>query len=268
MASRSLGELLLRPSTFTRIQHSTCSQSLRQTSPSWTTHRSLSSTAPHSAQPQRKESDDFPFEQPQQQQQQQQQQPRPRRPSQSETTKTIDSLFSGMSSNRTAPPRFPSRGQPSSSDEVRAARTDHIFGSEFSSAARGGRLRRPPSLNFDSMALPDSVLDPSLSNKPTDAAALATQQEETFANYPRLDPTYGRTVDLDTSRGRDLVRGIGMLASLVARNKIRHEFSKQRFHERNGLKRKRLNSERWRARFKVGFTQITSRVTELTRKGW
>lgn len=112
------------------------------------------------------------------------------------------------------------------------------------------------------------MLDPSLSNKPNDAASLAAQQEETFSNYPRLDPTYGRTVDLDSSRGRDLVRGIGMLASLVARNKIKSDFAKQKFHERGGLKRKRLNSERWRARFKVGFAQVTRRVSELTRKGW
>lgn len=118
------------------------------------------------------------------------------------------------------------------------------------------------------MALPDGMLNPSLSNKPSEAVALATQQEEVFANYPRLDPTYGRSVDLDNSRGRDLVRGIGMLASLVARNKIKNDFAKQKFHERGGLKRKRLNSERWRARFKVGFTRITSRVSELTRKGW
>jgi small subunit ribosomal protein MRP21 len=128
--------------------------------------------------------------------------------------------------------------------------------------------REPPKLNFDDMSLPSDLLDPNLSNKPSDAANLATQQQETFANYPRLNPTYGRAVELDTARGRDLVRGIGMLGSLVARNKVRAEMMKQRFHERGGLKRKRLNSERWRARFKKGFNDITKRVSELTGKGW
>lgn len=266
MASRSLGELLLRPSTFTRTQ---------QPRPSWpaTAHRSLSTTPKHSAQPKRKEDDEPDFAQTQSPSQPQSTDSaqQARQASQAETTRTIDSLFAGISSNSSSaptPPSFASRSAPSSGDDIRAARSNHIFGSEFSPAGRGSRFRRTPTLNFDSMALPDGMLNPSLSNKPSEAVALATQQEEVFANYPRLDPTYGRSVDLDNSRGRDLVRGIGMLASLVARNKIKNDFAKQKFHERGGLKRKRLNSERWRARFKVGFTRITSRVSELTRKGW
>jgi small subunit ribosomal protein MRP21 len=118
------------------------------------------------------------------------------------------------------------------------------------------------------MSLPTDMLDPNQSNKPSEAANLETQQKETFAMYPRLNATYGRTVELDVSRGRDLVRGIGMLGSLVARNKIKREQQKQRYHERGGLKRKRLNSERWRARFKIGFNSVTRRVSELTSKGW
>jgi len=118
------------------------------------------------------------------------------------------------------------------------------------------------------MALSDDMANPSFANKPSGAASLAVQQEETFSQFPRLNPTYGRTVDLDVSRGRDIVRGIGMLGSLMARNRVRSDFNKQRFHERGGLKRKRLASERWRARFKKGFREVTARVTELTRKGW
>jgi len=87
-------------------------------------------------------------------------------------------------------------------------------------------------------------------------------------SYPRLNATTGRTVELDPKRGRDIVRGLGMLGSLVSRNRVKADFNKQRFHERPGLRRKRLKSERWRARFKVGFTETCRRVTELTRKGW
>jgi hypothetical protein len=118
------------------------------------------------------------------------------------------------------------------------------------------------------MAMTDADINPSLANKPLHGPSLAVQQEETFVQYPRLNPTYGRTVELDASRGRDIVRGIGMLGSLMARNKVKSDFNKQRFHERGGLKRKRLASERWRARFQKGFRDITYRVTELTRKGW
>ncbi|KAF2002368.1 hypothetical protein P154DRAFT_521166 [Amniculicola lignicola CBS 123094] len=91
---------------------------------------------------------------------------------------------------------------------------------------------------------------------------------EAEKKYERLGPSRGRTVELDPARGRDLVRGIGMLGSLLARNKVRADFMKQRYHERPGLKRKRLNSERWRARFKVGFNSVVMRVSELTKKGW
>lgn len=252
MASRSLGELLLRPSTSARIPQSSCPQSLRRTIPSWSAHRSISNSSSQSAQPRLKE-EDKGLDSPQQR----------RQPSQRDTS-AIDSLFSSMPTTR---PAYVPRYQQTSSDEVRAARSNHVFGSRFSSAGNRS-TRRPPGLNFDSMALPDEMLNPSLANKPSDAANLAVQQEETFANYPRLNPTYGRTVELDTARGRDIVRGIGMLGSLMARNKVKSDFNKQRFHERGGLKRKRLNSERWRARFKIGFREVVGRVSELTKKGW
>ncbi|KAF1843502.1 uncharacterized protein K460DRAFT_288658 [Cucurbitaria berberidis CBS 394.84] len=257
MSSRSIGELLLRPSS-SRIPYTSSTQCLRRITPSWTAQRCISSTPNKAAQPQRKE-DAFDIEEREQQRSQS------RQPSQDTTSEAIDSLFSGLPTNR--PSQYAQRNQATSSDELHAARSSHIFGSEFSSASRNRPTRRP-GLNFDSMSLPDDMINPSLKNKPSEASSLATQQEETFANYPRLNPTYGRTVELDASRGRDIVRGIGMLGSLMARNKVKGEFNKQRFHERGGLKRKRLNSERWRARFKQGFHQITGRVSELTRKGW
>ncbi|KAH7063975.1 hypothetical protein BKA63DRAFT_525529 [Paraphoma chrysanthemicola] len=279
MGSRSFAELLLRPSTFTQPLCPTCT--ITRTARSWTARRGIASTptptpTQPSAQPQRKE-DDYDLE-PRQpdlrqpgagsppQEQPPSRFPAPRRASRGDTSQAIDALFSGMPSQRRPPPTA-TRTQATSSDEMRAARANHVFGSEFSNGSRRSP-RGPPRLNFDDMTLPAEMLDPTLSNKPSEAASLATQQEETFANYPRLNPTYGRAVELDAGRGRDLVRGIGMLGSLMARNKVRHDMMKQRFHERGGLKRKRLNSERWRARFKKGFTDVTARVSELTRKGW
>jgi len=123
--------------------------------------------------------------------------------------------------------------------------------------------RRKP-LDLNEMAMPDDGL-PGLYNAP---AARVPEIPESEKNYPRLTPSYGRKVELDPTRGRDLVRGINMLGSLMARNKVRADFMKQRYHERAGLKRKRLKTERWRARFKIGFQAVTARVTELTRKGW
>ncbi|KAF1925247.1 uncharacterized protein M421DRAFT_11229, partial [Didymella exigua CBS 183.55] len=146
-----------------------------------------------------------------------------------------------------------------------AQQTNRLFGENFSPVGRRSR-RSPPALNFNDMLGGDALLDPRLDNKNT--TPIAEQQKATFDNYPRLTPQYGRTVHLDVSRGRDIVRGIGMLGSLMARNKVKTDFADQRFHERGGLKRKRLNSQRWRARFKAGFQSVTGRVVELTRKGW
>lgn len=82
----------------------------------------------------------------------------------------------------------------------------------------------------------------------------------------RLRPSVGRTIHLDSRV--DLARGLGLLNARVRVNKIAQDVSKQRFHERPGLKRKRLRSERWRARFKHGFKATCSRVQDLARQGW
>lgn len=265
MASRSLGELLLRPSTFTRLPNAQ-----RIVTPSLTCQRALSHTAQQSAQPAPKSDDGNSIPESEAQRPQirympeseaASPQPRPQA-SRQETTRTLNNLFSGMPRDRPPPSYLPQGVAPNSPAAAR------VFGADFAGPNRR-RPARPRSLDYEAMAeASDSISNPTFANKPSDAASLAVQQEATFAQYPRLNPTYGRTVELDAKRGRDIVRGIGMLGSLVARNSVKNDFYKQRFHERGGLKRKRLASERWRARFKQGFRDITGRVTELTKKGW
>ncbi|KAJ9669785.1 hypothetical protein H2201_000170 [Coniosporium apollinis] len=84
----------------------------------------------------------------------------------------------------------------------------------------------------------------------------------------RLGPSLGRTVNVDASKGVDLARGLRQLEMLCGRNRVRQDEARQRFHERPGLKRKRLRRERWRRRFKEGFQAVVGRVQELRRKGW
>lgn len=240
---RHLSELLLRPATLTRISAPRPSpiRCLRLPQPQPTpwalpsTRRHLNTTPPtHAAQPQLKEEEalDTPAE------------------DNSELTSEIDTLFGLAKNIRRGPFRAPNSG-----DELEATR--RMFGSEFSSPDRGTSLR-PQAFNFDDLNMPDEPVEP--------VQAITIPEED--IKYPRLNPAYGRTVNLDESKGRDIVRGINMLASLMARNKVKQDFNKQRYHERPGLKRKRLNSERWRARFKVGFNGVVGRVSELTRKGW
>lgn len=304
MGSRSLGELLLRPTSLSRISFAQPA-TFNKVVPSWTARRTITnSPASNSAQPQRKDEDPVDtFDPPSPQAGRPQNQP-PEMTAESNTgrnTNAMDGLFSSMSrptynqnsvkqtgdafgglfSNTSSPQAGQSQNQPSDAERMgeridglfssmshptynrpgaptsQQDRARNIFGSNFSNQP-GGVRRRVAMLDFDSMdGLP---IVPQ--NKPV------MQLEPEKQTFPRLNPAFGRTVELDASKGRDIVRGINMLASLTARNKVKADFNKQRFHERPGLRRKRLNSERWRARFKKGFTEVTARVSELTRKGW
>lgn len=84
----------------------------------------------------------------------------------------------------------------------------------------------------------------------------------------RLGPSIGRSVPIDPERGVDLGRGFRVLEINCQRNQVRGDFMRQRFHERPGLKRKRLHSLRWRKRFKEGFRAVVGKVEDMRRRGW
>jgi small subunit ribosomal protein MRP21 len=81
-----------------------------------------------------------------------------------------------------------------------------------------------------------------------------------------LKPSTGRTVKIGGNV--DIGRGFTMLEQSCARNRIRADATKQRFHERGGLKRKRLRRQRWRKRFMEGFRATVGRVKHLRNQGW
>lgn len=81
-----------------------------------------------------------------------------------------------------------------------------------------------------------------------------------------LKPSTGRMVEINGNI--DLGRGFRMLEQSCGRNRVRADFTKQRFHERGGLKRKRLRRERWRRRFMEGFRATVGRVKQLKNQGW
>lgn len=84
--------------------------------------------------------------------------------------------------------------------------------------------------------------------------------------YLRTVPRTGRTVHVKANV--DVARSFKLLAMQVAQNGIRRQDYVQRFHERPGMKRKRLRMDRWQRRFKRGFKATISRVRELTAQGW
>lgn len=92
-------------------------------------------------------------------------------------------------------------------------------------------------------------------------------------------PITGRTVFLEHAGRGSAASKSGVSATSVQHafqvlnrtvkdQKIKTLWHRQRFHERKGMKRKRLRMERWRTRFRTGFKATTSRVLELKKQGW
>lgn len=84
----------------------------------------------------------------------------------------------------------------------------------------------------------------------------------------KLGPSLGRTVEVNPARGMDVGRAFRTLEMQCARNSVKRDFMMQRFHERPGLKRKRLKSVRWRRNFKKNFQATVALVQKMTRQGW
>ena len=83
----------------------------------------------------------------------------------------------------------------------------------------------------------------------------------------------GRTVFLEgggyiPGAAHSPMHAFTMLRRVLKEGQIKTLYHRQRFHERPGLRRKRLKMERWRKRFKNGFKATTVRVAELKRQGW
>jgi len=124
----------------------------------------------------------------------------------------------------------------------------------------------------------DSLLDPSqpLSNSTSsenqtsrlmrDISAISTMPPPKTRAPIALKPLSGRMVEINSNV--DVGRGFRLLEQSCARNRVRADATKQRFHERGGLKRKRLRRERWRKRFMEGFRATVGRVKELRNQGW
>ncbi|KAL9119237.1 MAG: hypothetical protein Q9187_004211 [Circinaria calcarea] len=84
----------------------------------------------------------------------------------------------------------------------------------------------------------------------------------------RLDAFVGRSEEVDPSKGLDLGRALRRMEVKLALNNVRLDFQRQRFHERAGLKRKRLKRFRWRRRFKEGFKAVVAKVQDMRKRGW
>lgn len=84
----------------------------------------------------------------------------------------------------------------------------------------------------------------------------------------KLGPHLGKTVHIEKNRGIDVAGAFRRLEGTLAKNYVRKDFNRQRFHERGGMKRKRLNMERWRKRFRYAFKATCRRVIQMKKQGW
>ncbi|ROT42979.1 hypothetical protein SODALDRAFT_327141 [Sodiomyces alkalinus F11] len=141
------------------------------------------------------------------------------------------------------PPPPPLSGKTSGSNALeKAAATDHVYDA-----------------TSDTFDLSKMIADES-------AAFMRTHYTDRPQTEMRLKPVLGRTVKV--TNNMDMAGALKQLDRVCKANRLYRYTQMQRFHERPGLKRKRLKSERWRARFKVGFVAAVKRVQELKKQGW
>lgn len=84
----------------------------------------------------------------------------------------------------------------------------------------------------------------------------------------RSRPTVGRTIEVEEKMGVDLGRALSRLSTLISTNNVRKDLYAQKYHERPGLKRKRLKHDRWKRYFKAGFEAMVQRALQMRRQGW
>lgn len=137
---------------------------------------------------------------------------------------------------------------------------DDLYRSMQPSRAGGRQL---PQRDGRSGSVISQMINPTNPNRPP-----PTVTDKSAGKLPfKLNASVGRTVYTNATT-MDPARAFRALEMQCARNSVRRDFQRQRFHERPGLKRKRLHSERWRRRFKEGFRGVVGLVQKMKKQGW
>ncbi len=158
----------------------------------------------------------------------------------------------------------PAKREPSTSNmQSSADKTRKAWGS-FLERERGARTPGQVAQSMDFPRPADLQGNPSASLLNNIKIKPAVRAKRTI----RSRPTVGRTIEVYQEGGQHVAGALKKLEILCAVNKIRSDQFRQRFHERPGLKRKRLKSERWRKLFRASFRMTVARVQEMRRKGW
>lgn len=166
----------------------------------------------------------------------------------------------------------PASSQPRTIREILDKRTEGGMNSSFEKRMNGGNSANDILAMLAQKTSESSSIDTTkmLSPNANDTMQAIMDSSRTYA-APRatmtLNASTGRSISVNREK-IDVGRAFRLLEQSCARNGIRHLFNSQRFHERGGMKRKRLRRERWRRKFMDGFRATVTRVKVLKRQGW
>ena len=153
--------------------------------------------------------------------------------------------------------KSPKSKRPSSSADI----VENLFQDDIHRTENESRMSREGGI-INSMYLPGEKAGQAARTSATNLRlTLKPRNTATIRSRPSL----GRSVDV-TPAG--VARAFQVLSYELKDNAVRSDQRMQRFHERPGLKRKRLKSERWRKRFRTAFKATLKKVHEMRKKGW
>lgn len=135
-------------------------------------------------------------------------------------------------------------------------------------------VRHPPALldrtkNQDRMwtnAIEDTInrtAETAQAKKPPTPDELWAERSRSLTFKPPADPYTGRRVFVNGDLGEAFRR----LQTRLRRNRVVQEVSRQRRHEKKGVKRRRLSSERWRRMFANEVRKKVQLVSTIRRRG-
>jgi small subunit ribosomal protein MRP21 len=114
------------------------------------------------------------------------------------------------------------------------------------------------------------MMSPSSQNRPESAtdmmSAITTLLPKKEKIPIRLSSSTGRSIAIHGHV--DVARGFKLMERTCASNSVRRDSMDQRYHERRGMKKKRLRGLRWRRRFMEGFRATIAKVVKYRKQGW
>jgi hypothetical protein len=109
---------------------------------------------------------------------------------------------------------------------------------------------------------------PTSTYQPETPLSLWQRSVEEHQRPKHLSPRTGRTFDVTRPSQSELTTRMNQVTMICMANKVAQMERRGKFHERPGIKRKRVRREKWRSKFAKRFGAICGRVKWLSSQGW